>query len=111
MRLAILLFLGGLGAFTLLLTLAGGVAIQLRGGGSGGLIDAAGGIVSTLIWGLFSLGATDITQVTDGGQIIHTSSTAVSMLGVIMGALSIIVALFGVVILVDVSSIDAQPQR
>lgn len=111
MRLAILLFLGGLGAFTLLLTLAGGVAIQLRGGSSGGLIDAAGGLISALVWGLFALGATDITQLTDSGAVVHTSSPAISMLGVIMGALSVVVALFGVVILVDVSSLGATPQR
>lgn len=113
MRLAILIFLGALGSFTLLLTLLGGVVMQLRGQqrGNGGLIDGAGGILSALIWGLFSIGATNITQLTETGTVVQTSSVGLSMVGVVMAALSIILGLFGVVILVDVSSLSVEPRQ
>lgn len=109
MRLGILYFLGGLGTILLFLTLAGGVSMQFGGSiprGSRGMIDSVGGVLSALIWGLFSLGATNITEVVEGsGVILHYSSSGLLFVGVAMVGLSLLIALMGTTALVDVTDI------
>lgn len=104
MRLAILLFLGTLAAVLSMAAVGGSILIR-AGGGRDKLIESVGGIAAALCWGLVALGATNITQVSNG-TVVQTANEPLSFLAIAFAAIMLFVALFGTISLVDVSDVQ-----
>lgn len=106
MEQGLLVFVGVLASVIFLMTLAGGVTTQLYGSNTGtrGLIDVIGGLLGATFWIVFALGSMNIQQYTMCCTYTY-QNTALAYIGAAMAALSIILGLFGAVILIDVTDL------
>lgn len=104
MRLALLLFVGTLAVLVSGGAVSGSILVRF-GGGSDKLIESVGGIAGCLLWALFGLGAMNVEQVAENGEVLHSSEPMLAFMAAGFAALMLLVALFGTLPLVDVSDV------
>lgn len=97
-----------LAAATSYLTLRGEIATIA--GQTRELDEAAGGLVSMLLWLLFAYGNMN-AEVATNGAVVSESDPAIALLGAVLAAIMLGVALLGTAALVDVRSVEAGGRR
>lgn len=68
----------------------------------GRLEEIKGGFLAAALWFLFSWGMTNLTVVADNGTIVSDPHPSMAIMGIVMGAISVVIGLFGVAPFVNV---------
>lgn len=94
------LWLGTAALLVTLTTLGGSVILEVRGGVRH-MVDVLGGVLGATLWAIWGLGATNI-QVVSNGTVVTEGSASLGFVAVIMGGVSLILAIVGVSSLANV---------
>lgn len=108
---SLVLWVGTLAFVTSIGTVTAGATIYARTGNGADVIDTVGGLVSAVLWFVFSYGVSNVETVAalqSEAVTVSTGHEMLSYVGVALGALMVIIALMGTGSLVDVRDVVAR---